>query len=1759
MPVERDSNFHSSLWFYLVVWHLNPHPLLPIKLPFNHFKYNYSRSGSQRSRDLSYVLSLIKRPSSLGSTLPNPSACLIKQMAEDDVLSDPVSHDDGPQQSSSASSSYEHAEQLTAAGPVKSSISRTLISHVEANDLRSLLESSTNIDLHDTVESRLACIATLTSDDCNLETLNVIGAFLSKRFQERGELVDIQAAINTYQHAATLTPDDHSYQAACHNGLGNALLAHFQRSGDLVDVEGSVNAHRRAIQLTPEGDADKATFDSAISAQQQAVNLTRDDHPDKTAFLNNLGNSYQTRFLCLHDLIDLHNAITAQQQAVEYTPEDHPNKSAFLNIFGNTLVHRFELLGEVVDLDNAIIAHQRALEFIPEGHADKAGRLNNLANSFQTRFRRLGEVDDLDNAIRTQQRAIDLTPKDDINKAMFLANLANAFRARFERLGNLVDLETSIDNQQQAVELTPLGHANKATFVNKLAIFFKARFEPLGEIVDLDRAISAQQKTVELTPEGHPRGLDTSVPLDSPRHLSGPPFVRFVAAKQWARLASEHPALSPLDAYKLIMELVPRLVWPHFKLHRDHEHFTSITVAVSEATAAAIIYGDLASALEWVEQGQCMVWGQTLQHRASLEALRAVDAKLADDLEGVLQELEKAGVQGGDSSNVSPEIEAQRHRRFAEEYDRVVAKARKLPGCEGFLRPKTLAELRGAADSGPVVVVNVGQQRSDALVLRRSSDEVIHVPLPALNHETADRWRDVLGRSLKSSTSGVGAGDTMTLAVANGEIPRVLAQLWSSVVQPVLRELKCQERRVISPHVTWCATGPLAFLPLHAAGLYDQQGGPKIYDYIVPSYTYTLTALLKGGRKHPQTSIPSILVVSQPGMSGQHLSPGTMDEIAAIEECVGKPAFCWMDGEQATKDAVLKAMTEHDWIHLACRIAYHPMKSAFILHDGRMELVDIMKGSPNHTDLAVLSSCQATAGAEELPEETIPLLSAEMFMAGYRSVIATLWPIPDGDALVFARELYSRLVDDAHSGDEWRTAYALHDTVKHLRDEVGEGEFMRWVPFIHIGHASLCRSVDDPETSTSRKTIAPINASSEFKKIRQSLALLESRLEQELSSPDPQPMAPALQPGVSSDSKHSTYPRPGWPSRPTLRRGSTHWMSYFDMIESSQKGDGSDYWDAPDKDIPPDVMGARYATDSDLVNQLPSMKVIDSLVDYYFEHSNWIYRYVHEAAFTAQWARYKTGDYPSRLILAMVWVLMAIALCHLPDGHEILDELSDPRSELRSRYYRSMLDFLAREPMDSTQYGLDMVELLLAQCHYLTLTQVESEELWYLKGKLVTIALALGLHHEPEDDSIPELNERRRWAWWNVLCVDRCQAFIMGRPLSIASHHFNTRLPYSTGHSNDKGRMYVGPIALLRLYHLVGEFMFDVTSFQSVPYGTILDKDNLLQEWFDTLSSELSLDDQSLARSLSSSILSIRRFAIQGLVLRTHFFHTRFTLHHAASVPLQQDSPEKTTSMNMAVEAAGKLIALVLHIQPQDLGESSASVMTYLSMIPYHVLSSALFLALLILDDPFKPSHQTFRHNIGDAVTVLERFAGKPYADKALSIMRVMAPLCSELAVLEGREEFQKKKADALAQVNAFAFPDNLAAATRSMSFTATPMSMTSHASSPLTSVVTSSHTTPSTSWTAFRMAGSGSTTANDTGGAGFAGATQRRIRSGSDPLSLSSFTGLGYSMSGGSTLDPSSGFTFEQEEAQVHVAGAVDLGDDFVWPGDLMGDFGEF
>ncbi|KIM80499.1 hypothetical protein PILCRDRAFT_534642 [Piloderma croceum F 1598] len=898
--------------------------------------------------------------------------------------------------------------------------------------------------------------------------LNNLGNCYVYRFKRFGDRADIEKAIAAHGQAVHLTPDDHPSQPFCQGNLGSSFGSRFDRFGDPIDLEKSITAHEQVVHLVSNSDPQMPNclstlgssltcrfehsgniidIDKAISAFKQAILLTPDGHAEMPIFLNNLGVAFIRRFPSSADLGDLDKAIAALERADNQTPVGHPDKPAAMANLGGCFMHRFERSGDLNDIDKAIAAHKQAIHFTPSGHPSKLNSLNNLSNAFFCRYNHSGQLIDIDKAITASKQTVHSTPDGHAHKHDYLNSLGNALVRRFERSRDIVDIDQAISVYKQAVHLTPNGHARKHAYLKYLGGSFRHRFQRSGELDDRLAAIS------------HLR--------DAATYPTGSSSMRFQAALEWARLNSKISMSSGLQGYTVALNLLPQVAWLGQTIQARHRELISMGNVASEAAAAAISAEQYDTALEWLEQGRSIVWSQLLQLRTPVDALREVQPDLADDIVRVSKALEYASSLGETTQDISKQSDqalaveevAQGHRRLAGEWEMLVKKARDLPGFGDFLRPKKFMQLHSAADAGPVVTINVHKVRCDALVLMAGVDEVIHIPLEGFSYKKAQGLHVSLNRLLRDADlrarSDMRVGRRVAVGTTTAGFPSILSDLWSCVVKPVLDGLAFTVSRTTDPpRVWWCATGPLAFLPIHAAGIYDESvPGSNISDYVVSSYTPTLNALISATKdRDPCRKFRGLLAVSQPNTPGYSALPGTTIEMGRIQERARNFAIRSLEGPIALVKDVVEGMETHSWVHLACHAVQdtdQPTRSLFCLQDGGLELSTIITKSFPHADFAFLSACQTAMGDEKLSEEAVHL-AAGLMLAGYGGVIATMWSIRDQDAPVIADSVYSYLFSDATEPDSTKAALALHHAVKYLRQD-RESPFLSWVPFIHVG------------------------------------------------------------------------------------------------------------------------------------------------------------------------------------------------------------------------------------------------------------------------------------------------------------------------------------------------------------------------------------------------------------------------------------------------------------------------------------------------------------------------------------------------------------------------------------------------------------------------------------------------------------------------------------------------------------------------------------
>ncbi|KAF8753792.1 TPR-like protein [Rhizoctonia solani] len=520
---------------------------------------------------------------------------------------------------------------------------------------------------------------------------------------------------------------------------------------------------------------------------------------------------------------------------------------------------------------------------------------------------------------------------------------------------------------------------------------------------------------------GHPAHLDACLVSfrHSSRLSSAAPREVFGYTLCWANLASQYSYLNPIEAFRAALDVLPHFVWLGATTVQRYGNLALTENLAIRAGASAIRSSEYGTGLEWLEHGRCIVWNQSLMLRSPLDELESSYPAIAARLSWASKQLDQtnSGTPASESDNDAPRL----RYRLAREYTDLLTKVRSLPGFEDFLRPTKATGLMRVARYGPVVVINCSEDDCDALVILPSQDRVGHVPLPSYTESKARHARQEIeqllhNKGLRERGFKLKGG---RIQEPIPDVGLVLAGLWKEVIKPVLEYLGYLTNHTVDqmPHITWCPTGALTFLPLHAAGDYDQPGS-RVFDHVISSYTPTLTALLAPASIVSHRA-PRVLAVGQMATPGYSQLPGTARELASIRaHAHNRAEYSQLIGSKATATAVLDAMEEHDWVHLACHAHQNvtdPTKSGFFLHGGRLDLAAITQRSFRSKGLAFLSACQTATGDEKLPDEAIHLATG-MLMAGYPSVIATKWSVMDEDAPVVADMVYSQLMKDGKIG-----------------------------------------------------------------------------------------------------------------------------------------------------------------------------------------------------------------------------------------------------------------------------------------------------------------------------------------------------------------------------------------------------------------------------------------------------------------------------------------------------------------------------------------------------------------------------------------------------------------------------------------------------------------------------------------------------------------------------------------------------------------------
>jgi CHAT domain-containing protein len=191
-------------------------------------------------------------------------------------------------------------------------------------------------------------------------------------------------------------------------------------------------------------------------------------------------------------------------------------------------------------------------------------------------------------------------------------------------------------------------------------------------------------------------------------------------------------------------------------------------------------------------------------------------------------------------------------------------------------------------------------------------------------------------------------------------------------------------------------------LPLHAAGVYGISNPECCSDYVVSSYTPTLTNLLRAQksdtsihRNHVKLGLVAVIQACDVNLPALlHVE----DEISHVQAAARGANISIDDltnsrGDATTVVRVSEVMKSTNLVHFACHGTQNtidPLSSGFCLSDSILSVSRLMTLDLKDAFFAFLSACETAKGDEKQPDQTIHLAAAMLFV-GFRSVVATMW------------------------------------------------------------------------------------------------------------------------------------------------------------------------------------------------------------------------------------------------------------------------------------------------------------------------------------------------------------------------------------------------------------------------------------------------------------------------------------------------------------------------------------------------------------------------------------------------------------------------------------------------------------------------------------------------------------------------------------------------------------------------------------------------
>jgi hypothetical protein len=396
---------------------------------------------------------------------------------------------------------------------------------------------------------------------------------------------------------------------------------------------------------------------------------------------------------------------------------------------------------------------------------------------------------------------------------------------------------------------------------------------------------------------------------------------------------------------------------------------------------------------------------------------------------------------------------------LSKKLDKFLTLIREMPGFDRFLLGPSEAEMMHMAESGPIVVFNVSEVRSDAFIIEQHRIRSIRLPLLSIEDLEANC------RNFLKSVRKIGVRN---YAKCTQVVKGVLHWLWDVAVCPVLTALdflQSPSKGTTWPRVWWVPSGYLSLLPIHAAGYHDSNPRRAALDLVISSYTSTLKALAYARSNlalAESQAVEHVLLVGMTETPGAPQLKFVNQELGDLQTVLSESAHVTIL-QKPTTALVLSQLKTHQVVHFACHGSSNendPSQSKLLLDDWQTDPLTVSKfvsQDLRSARFAYLSACHTASSRNLSLLDEGRHIASSIQQARYPSVVGTLWSVRDQNSCNIAKFVYSWMLSHGSGARLYteKSAEGLHHAIRRVREETGGGSFasdpLAWAPYIHIG------------------------------------------------------------------------------------------------------------------------------------------------------------------------------------------------------------------------------------------------------------------------------------------------------------------------------------------------------------------------------------------------------------------------------------------------------------------------------------------------------------------------------------------------------------------------------------------------------------------------------------------------------------------------------------------------------------------------------------